>query len=687
MARMLGLAAIVALLMFALTRMDFLQGLENRTLDLRFKAQPTPHDPRIVIVAVDGASLERMDWLGWPWPRQIYADLLGLMRRWGASVVAFDVVFDLPSVYSAYDDMMLGDSAASFGSTVFALTLKRGDGSAIPSAAVMPVGGDLSGLDSATSCSPPWETLLPGAAALGNVGAYPDPDGVYRSVELLTSTPSGAVPTLAVAAAWLAAGRPDVTLDHDRLVFGGNTLPLVDGRLQLRFRGPGRTFEQVPVADLMESLQIMTMGGDTIPADSTVFEDAIVLVGYTASGLYDLKPTPYSSVYPGVEVHATTIDNLLSGTALMRPHPAWALAAGLALSVLCILAFRLRLSVPLQFLAGLALLGAYAAGAFRAFASDVWIEATYPLSAGLLSMLGGSVMSYSQASRQRREIRAAFSQYLSPAVVEQLSRHPEKLRLGGEQKIMTVYFSDLAGFTSFSEKLTPEELVHLLNRYLTLMTDTVLENEGTLDKYIGDAIVAFWNAPLPCPDHAAKALETVLLMKQGLAELNAGLQAEGLFPLRPRTGLNTGLMTVGNMGSSRRFDYTVMGSSVNLASRLEGVNKVYGTSVMVTRDTVEAAGGGFSFRELDTIRVMGQVTPVTIFELLGSPDEAAPRAGSLGPYAEALALYRRGEFRRAAEVFGATGGDPPSAAMASRCAALASDPPQEWDGVFDMTSK
>jgi adenylate cyclase len=371
----------------------------------------------------------------------------------------------------------------------------------------------------------------------------------------------------------------------------------------------------------------------------------------------------------------------------MRPHPAWALAAGLALSVLCILAFRLRLSVPLQFLAGLALLGAYAAGAFRAFASNVWIEATYPLSAGLLSMLGGSVMSYSQASRQRREIRAAFSQYLSPAVVEQLSRHPEKLRLGGEQKIMTVYFSDLAGFTSFSEKLTPEELVHLLNRYLTLMTDTVLENEGTLDKYIGDAIVAFWNAPLPCPDHAAKALETVLLMKQGLAELNAGLQAEGLFPLRPRTGLNTGLMTVGNMGSSRRFDYTVMGSSVNLASRLEGVNKVYGTSVMVTRDTVEAAGGGFSFRELDTIRVMGQVTPVTIFELLGSPDEAAPRAGSLGPYAEALALYRRGEFRRAAEVFGATGGDPPSAAMASRCAALASDPPQEWDGVFDMTSK
>ncbi len=689
---MLLLSLATAAAVFGATRLDFMQKLESSTLDLRFRLQPTAADARVIIVAVDGSSLERISWVGWPWPRQMYADCIGLLRRWGARVVAFDIIYADPSQYGAFDDFALRDSSAAFGGTVFALSLSRGGGVSsdpVPTRAVIPLAGDTGGLDSAWSCEAPHDSLLPGAGAFGNVSAPPDPDGVYRRVGVFTDTPAGPVPSLAMSAAWLAAGRPELSLEPDRLVFGDAEIPL-DGEygMMLRFRGPTATFRYVPVADLLEAVQARWTGAPS-PVDSTIFRDAIVFFGYTAAGLYDLKPTPYSGVCPGVEVHATAVDNILSGTALRRPGPVAVLAATLLMSILCGMVFLLRRAVLVQVLLGTAVLAVFAVASFLLFSADIWLESVSPLSAGLLSLLGGSILSYSRANRQRREIRAAFSQYLSPAVVEQLSRHPERLRLGGEQREMTVYFSDLAGFTTFSEKLTPEELVHLLNRYLTLMTDTVLSFGGTLDKYIGDAIVAFWNAPLECADHAATACRTVLEMRMSLAGLNALLAAEGLPELKPRTGLNTGLMTVGNMGSSRRFDYTVMGSSVNLASRLEGVNKYYGTMIMASKATVAAAGPGFVFRELDTIRVVGQVTPVNIFELLGYEGMVEqPVLGRAASYAVALAAYRAGDFTRASALFASLADDPPSSVMRRRCEGMqAEGAPGGWDGVWDMTSK
>lgn len=689
--RLLAIALACAVVLLPVTRLGFVQSLENRTLDLRFKAQPTPPDPSIIIVTVDGGSLERLPWLGWPWPRQLYGDCLGLLRRWGASVVAFDVLYDLPSLYGASDDQALGDSAAAFGNAVFAVALQKRDGRPIPAQAVVPVSGSFPGLDSAWTSTPPFDPILAGAAALGNVSAIPDPDGIYRRVPLLTDTPDGPVPSLALAAAWLHAGRPPVSLAPGALSFGSASFPLDDDYgMILRFRGPTSTFRYVPIADLLQAIEAEATGQPS-PVDPAIFRNALVFVGYTAPGLYDLKPTPYSAVCPGVEVHATTADNLLSGVAIRRLGSLSAFACALIVSLLCAAAFLAGKSVFVQGLAGVAVLAAYSGATFLVFRSNIWIEAAYPLSAGLASLLAGSILSYGNANRQRREIRVAFSQYLSPAVVEQLSRHPEQLVLGGEQKVMTVYFSDLAGFTSFSEKLSPADLVRLLNRYLGLMTDTVLEHEGTLDKYIGDAIVAFWNAPLPCADHAAAACRTVLSMRKSLVDLNRVLLSEGLPLLKPRTGLNTGQMTVGNMGSSRRFDYTVMGSSVNLASRLEGVNKAYNTLMMASRATVEEAGDAFSFRELDSIRVVGQKIPVDIFELLGYRDEVSDEdTGRIAGYAEALASYRRADFTGASALFEAlaSGGDAPSAVMAGRCRTfLAGAPVENWDGVFDMTSK
>jgi len=394
-------------------------------------------------------------------------------------------------------------------------------------------------------------------------------------------------------------------------------------------------------------------------------------------------------VYPGVEIHATTVDNLLSGTAISRPRDGVVFVIAVALALLCCAALLAIKPVMLKAVLGLAILAAYVWTCFAVFESNVWLEMLYPSSSGLAAILGGTVLSYGNANRQRKQIRTAFSQYLSPAVVEQLSKHPEQLRLGGEQRTMTAHFSDLEGFTSFSEKLTPSDLVHLLNRYLTITTDTILENAGTLDKYIGDAIVAFWNAPLPCEDHARRACEAVLEMRTSIAGLNGELEKEGLPKLKPRTGLNTGLMTVGNMGSSRRFDYTMMGSAVNLASRLEGVNKAYGTYIMVSGATRDAAGPGFAFRELDTIRVVGQRTPVIIFELLGRDGEVQDEmAARVEAYGKALALYRSGRFAEAASAFGAIADDPPSRSMAARCLVLEKNlAADKWDGVFDMTSK
>lgn len=689
--RLVALAAICAVVLLPVSRLGFLQSLENRTLDLRFKAQPTPPDQSIVIVTVDGGSLERLPWLGWPWPRQLYGDCLGVLRRWGASVVAFDILYDLPSLYGTADDEALGDSASAFGSAVFAVALQKRDGRPIPASAIMPVEGRWPGLDSAWTSTPPFDPILEGAAALGNVSADPDADGVFRRVGIFTNTPDGPVPSLALAAAWLHAGRPPVSLEPGLLSIGNARIPLdEDYRMILRFRGPTATFRYVPIADLLESIQAEASGQPS-PVDPAIFRDAIVFVGYTAPGLYDLKPTPYSAICPGVEVHANTADNILAGIAIRREGSPVALACALLVALLCAGAFLLGRSVLLQGLAGMAVLAAYSGAAFLAFSQNIWLEAVYPLSAGAAALLAGSILSYGNANRQRREIRTAFSQYLSPTVVEQLSRRPELLVLGGEQKVMTAYFSDLAGFTSFSEKLSPSELVRLLNRYLSMMTDTILEHGGTLDKYIGDAIVAFWNAPLPCEDHAAAACRAVLAMRDSLAELNAVLSAEGLPELKPRTGLNTGLMTVGNMGSSRRFDYTMMGSSVNLASRLEGVNKAYRTRIMASRATVEAAGDGFVFRELDSIRVVGQKTPVDIFELLGYrgrvPEETMRTAAQ---YAEALEVYRTSGFERAAGMFEslAVAGDQASAVMAKRSAEYAGRSPAEgWGGVFDMTSK
>ncbi len=297
------------------------------------------------------------------------------------------------------------------------------------------------------------------------------------------------------------------------------------------------------------------------------------------------------------------------------------------------------------------------------------------------------------AEREKRKVRGAFQQYVSASVIEEIMKHPEKLKLGGEKKNVTVFFSDIRGFTSISEKLSPEELVKLLNEYLSAMTDIIMKNGGLVDKYMGDAIMAFWGAPIDDPDHAKKCCEASLEMKEKLTELQKKWTKEGKPPLNMGIGINTGDVVVGNMGSEQRFDYTVMGDNVNLGSRLEGVNKEYGTTIIISQFTYEKIKDhDFVIRELDMIKVKGKNEPIKIYGMAGKKGAVDKEMlKSIEHFNKGLQLYRQRKFKEAVKEFNSAvkiNDDPASKMYVERCEAFRkSPPPKDWDGVFVMKHK
>jgi adenylate cyclase len=685
--RLLIIALAASLFTSLLGGLGFIQSIELRTLDLRFQLSPTPEDadPRVVLILLDATS---MDHVPFPVPREIYAGILDLLQRWGAAAVGFDIVFDLPSTYTFYDDVALKDAALN-GETIFVTGLLQREGPALPDGFLMPVTGTLPDLDTAWAYIPPCSTIASSSPMLGSSNDQSDPDGVYRRVRLFTAVPGGAAPSLPMALAWIALGRPEVSFDGQNMSMGCSSFQLDDlGGLRLRYHGPAGTYTAVSLESMLATLNAVMMG-EPVQLDSTIFEGAVVLIGYSAPALYDLKPTPYSTACPGVEVLATAIDNLMNGAFLRKPQP-WLI---LLLSFLVSALSGILLASTSKIGPGAALSvlppALFAAASLVLFRNGLWLDSVVPLSSSFLTILAGGLYLFGSENRRKREVRNAFSQYLSPEVVATVIEHPETLVLGGDERIMTAFFSDIRGFTGISEKLTPSALVSVLNRYLTLLTDIILETGGTVDKFEGDAIIAFWGAPIRMDDHASRACRAALLCQAAHGPLNAELAGSGIPELVTRIGLGTGPMVVGNMGSSRRFDYTVMGSTVNLGSRLEGTNKVYGTSIMVHEETVASAGSEFIFRELDTVRVVGQKNPVRVFELVCARENATPELSSrLASYAGALELYRAGDFPAAARIFDAVG-DPPSAEMSRRCSEYLSKglPGTDWDGIHNLSSK
>ncbi|HYR03524.1 MAG TPA: adenylate/guanylate cyclase domain-containing protein, partial [Syntrophobacteria bacterium] len=484
-----------------------------------------------------------------------------------------------------------------------------------------------------------------------------------------------------------------VVLDTKGLALGGLHIPLDrQGSFLLTFYGGERDFPRYSAFNVIQSFVALQGGGQPLYGLEN-FRDKIVVVGLTAAGLLDLKPTPIRSVYPGMAIHATLAANLLHRDFRVRLSPAAVLTLAAATALFAAATVIFLTTIWHLGVVTLAEVAALALAVTTSFRHNLWVDGVMlTLSLGL-AFAFAAVLSYATEGRQKRQIKRMFSHYMSEHLIHDLLKHPEKLRLGGEKRVLTVFFSDLAGFTSLSEKLIPEEVVTLLNRYLTAMTDIILASGGLIDKYEGDAIMALWGAPLPQEDHAARACLAALENQRRLAELRREFQASGLPPVYSRIGANTGEMIIGNMGSSQRFDFTVIGDSVNLASRLEGANKTYGTTIIISEDTYRQAAGQVEVRELDLLRVKGKEVPVRIYELLAAKGDLDGKMGEARDHFTAgLGHYRRQEWTEAISCFRqaleAVPEDGPSRVFIERCREfIETPPPASWDGVCRLTGK
>lgn len=686
-----------------------IERMEQTTLDFRYDFQMTYLEPPqspiedIIIVDIDARSLAKMGRYG-RWPRSFHATLVDYLEEGKTKLLGFDILF-AGEEDTTGDDHQLAESVRRAGTVYTAVYLLPADSASF----LYAMGNDPYSVWSPHSTihlpqrirqhlatveriEGPYPELAKATSGLVAVNSWPDQDGVHRAVPLALNFAGGTYPALSLRLAMAALGlEPDEQQTGQEQVLsltGQRDIPIDnEGRMLLRYYGRGG-----PKAQTFRYVSYYDVYAKNLPAE--FFEGKIVLVGSSLPGMGDLLSVPFGAAFPGVELHATAIQNILTDDFLTKMTPGATFLTILGLSILTsILALTLRPWKGAVLTLGLVV--AYFLLALVIFIRDgFWMEVVRPEGVVLLSYVAPLMYRYFTEERERRQMKQAFQQYVSPLVVEEVTRDPSKLRLGGEKRVLTMLFSDLAGFTSVSEKLPPESLCLLLNEYLTAMTDIILSHDGTIDKYEGDLIMALFGAPAWREDHAVRACRAALDMQACLARLRGQWTREGKPALYARIGINTGEVVVGNMGSKTRMDYTVIGDAVNLASRLEGANKLYGTNLMISEMTFEMVAGQFLVRELDLIRVQGKQRPVAVYEVLGVTGEpVAPEQGQLlDRYASGLCAYRDRQWDDAEAAFRAAlamnSDDGPSKIYLSRCAAHRKvPPPSDWDGVFQMETK
>lgn len=692
-----------ALIALALLGSGALGPWENATWMARVRrmAKPSPATAKIKLILVDQPSLDwgrKENQWSWPWPREVLGAVLDFCKRGGAKAVAFDVMYTEPSVYGVSDDQSFGTAIGQGTPFVAAVTAGRDQGDTrqwpfgVPGRTPI-----LEGLDRwrteawqpASMATFPIPEVANNAAMLGNVKGLPDADGVYRRGLVFQEFAGHGLPSLGYAA-YLAGqergGTPSrMVLEPGWVQVDEARIPIdSQGRTLLHFLGPSGTHQSFSAAGIVQS-ELSLREGKTPSIDPQALKGCYVFFGYSAPGLYDLQPTPVGDKYPGVEVHATMLDNLLERS-FLRDAPKGAVL--LVVILLCalsgisgILSHRVW-----QTVLGFAVFLAIPFGlGFMAYSQGFW----WPVMAGEvgvgLSLVGAVVVNYATEGRQKAFLKSAFRHYLGSEVIEQILADPSRLKLGGEKRELTIFFSDIEKFSGFSERLDPPTLTALLNDYLSDMSAIIQEEGGYLDKYIGDAIVAFWNAPMDQADHAMRACRAAVRCARKLDARRSEFEQRTGAVVRARIGMNTGTVAVGNMGSHERFNYTILGDAANLASRLEGANKAFGTYAMVSETTWEASGGQFVGRELGRLRVVGRKAPVKVYELAGLPGE--PRPTHFAPFGAALALFYEGQFAEALIRFERLPDDPASRSYAARCRTLMEQPPLDWDGVLSLTEK
>jgi adenylate cyclase len=674
---------------------------ELKTFDLMMQyLSKKSGSPDIVIVEVDQGSLNSLkkEGITWPWPRQVYSPIIDFLSLAGAKAVFLDILFTEPSSYGEEDDMIFAESIKRAGNVYLSFFLSKEERK------VDDIGEELFEkyslkvnsankklIEKFNSAALPIPELIESAKGIGNVQMPPDPDGVYRRIPFLFYYNDKWFPNLCIAYYYNEDGNV-INLRDDSIQIGDKSLPYKDGLFRLKYYGGAEYYKRHPSVNLIKSYMDMKEG-ITPMLNPELFRGKYIFIGLTAPGLYDLKPTPVSSIYPATAVYATLFDNLLRSDYLIRigrPLLFILIIVISALSSILVLATPSLLRNMAYFVGCILLLIFIAAASFR---ENILLDALSLLFSFTMSFTISAIFSYSTEGRQKREIKRIFSHYMNESLVEELLRNPDQLRLGGEKRALTVFFSDLKGFTSLSEKKSPEELVRLLNNYHTAMAEIIFNKGGIIDKYQGDGIMAFWGAPIKKEDDARQACLAALESQKRLSELRGSFDKMGFPPLHARIGINTGEMVVGNMGSERRFDYTVVGDNVNLASRLESVNKVYSTNIIVSESVYLLTKDYFEYRELDVVRVKGKEQVVRIYELLGEKGGLSDEKAKLfGIFEEGLSLYRKRKWDDAMERFGLCikldRKDGPSREYYRRCKRLLLRKSlKQWDGVYTIDTK
>jgi adenylate cyclase len=658
---LLGLATglVVALLLVLLRGTYLFEAAELKTLDTRFRAlhDPAKADTNIVIVDVDNLSLDlTRGTLGrFPWPRDVWAMVVQYLAAGGAKAIAFDFTFPEPNLQDPRGDSAFAAAAAAAGTVVQTLSFQRELDTANAqrlaafredTAAVRTlldlfdrrVDSLPLGLNLFQAVEHPYPALMDAAQNLGVINYTPDPvDGTARRAPLLYQFRDSVFLAFGLATALTADSTrfldcPRWAWRRGALVPCGGEIPVDEhGAMLIKWKGPYRdpdqkqeTYRIIPIAQIFRSYE-QARAGERPEVPLETFRGKVVFVGASGSGLFEARANPFGPSDPGVLIHATVADNILNRDYLYRARPLANAAALLLAALLAGLAVSVVTAVWASAALGVGLAGVYVALAFWLFgAHSLWLDAATPSLAILLTFTGGMAVNYMTEGRQKRQIREMFSKYVAPEYVAQLAEDPSKLHLEGQRAELSILFSDIRGFTSISEKMQPAEVIAFLNVYLTEMSAIVIRSGGTLDKFIGDAVMAFWGEPVPYTDHADRACDCALAMRDATLKLAERFASEGKPPIRIGIGINTADVVVGNIGSiEHKLDYTVIGDGVNLASRLEGLNKDFATTIIISEFALAKLGDRFAVRPLGDVKVKGKERPVKIYELLGRTAAAA----------------------------------------------------------------
>ncbi|HEV3058223.1 MAG TPA: CHASE2 domain-containing protein [Vicinamibacterales bacterium] len=650
-----------------------MQAIELRAYDWRLSHTARPETARrdVALVEIDEYSLRNLQPNAgrWPWPRVVHGELIDYLARGSPKVIAYDVdfaeadsrlgfAFGDATMSGADSDKAMADSVGAAGNVILlADATYAGESTTTPPLPDLGYKLDVAGVVERHTVFPPFDALARAASGLGHNLFALDSDGPLRHTVPFVRSGHRAIPSLGLAAAFRVAGVTpgEVRQDGQVLRVGDRAQPLEWRRVKsaagvedylwglIDFHGPAllddlksHTYPTYSFFDLLLS-QEQLLAGQKPDIDPSVFRDKMVFVGVTASGLHDVFETPFShGVMPGIQVHAAVADDFLTRR-FMRAAPdslrlASVLAAGLAIGVVAAL-------VPAWWGAGatfafVALVGWLTT---RLLAAGFWVNVTQPALASAMALFGGVAYQYFVEGREKRKMKKLFGQYVSKDVFEQLVANPGLARLGGQRRDMSVLFSDIRGFTSVSERGQPEEIVHMLNEYFTRMVEVVFHHKGTVDKFVGDMVMALFGAPLDDPLHAEHAVEAALDMLEELQKLNVKWAAEGRPALDIGIGVNSGPMIAGNIGSDQIMSYTVIGDAVNLGSRLESLNKQYSTRIIISEATRSQLTRAYTCRPLGDVIVKGKTTQVAIFEV-GGRSERPPAADSPGAGCQKPAL-------------------------------------------------